>query len=211
MKKVFSDYYNDNIVLNRWQFIGVISLVVVFSGIFGWIYEFIFYFFNGGMKYFYYRGGNFLPWINIYATGAVMIWILTHKFKRYPFFVFLISVISTGILEFFSGFFIFKFTGLRFWDYNTEILNFLNIGGFVCLRSVLFFGISGIFLIYFIIPLFIYISSVMDRRLFLMISIFLASVFLFDEFYNLVIARIFGFVRAVDFYKGLGVKVMNYK
>ena len=28
------------------------------------IIYFIFYYFNGGMKGFYWRGGNFLPWIN---------------------------------------------------------------------------------------------------------------------------------------------------
>ena len=153
MKEVFNNYKNGKIKLEKWQFIGIICLIIVLSGVFGWMYEFIFYFFDRGMKKFYWQGGNFLPWINIYATGSIMILILTRKYKKTPFLVFLISFISTGILEYLSGYFIYELCGgLRLWDYNKEILNFGNIDGFVCLRSVLFFGISGLFLVYYLFP-----------------------------------------------------------
>ena len=44
--------------------------------------------------------------------------------------------------------------GELYWDGASyeEILSFGNIGGYICLRSVLFFGISGLFLVYAIIP-----------------------------------------------------------
>ena len=102
MKEFFKKYMNDEIELENWQKIGVIFLIIVISGIFGWIYEFIFYYFNGGMKEFYMQGGNFLPWINIYATGAILILITTKKQKKSPFKIFIISVIATGILEYIS-------------------------------------------------------------------------------------------------------------
>ena len=66
--------------MDKYKKIGIISLIIVIAGIFGWVYEFIFYYFNGGMKEFYWRGGNFLPWINIYAIGAIGILIATKKF-----------------------------------------------------------------------------------------------------------------------------------
>ena len=211
MKEVVEKYINDKIKLERWQKIGIICLIISISGVFGWIYEFIFYFFNSGMKTFYYRGGNFFPWINIYATGALMVMFLTKKLKKHPILVFLIAVISTGVLEYFSGLVIYKLrNGLRLWDYNTEILNFGNIDGFVCLRSVTFFGISSLFLIYFIIPFCIYISKKLDKKTFLTLSIIICSIFLLDEFYNLFIARIFNLNRASDIYKKLGIKYMNY-
>ena len=75
-------YINDEIKLEKYQLIGIISLVVVISGLFGWIYEFIFYYFNFGMNKFYWQGGNFLPWINIYAIGSLMILLLTKKLKK---------------------------------------------------------------------------------------------------------------------------------
>ena len=211
MKEVFSKYYNNNIKLERWQLIGVICLIIVISGCFGWIYEFIFYYFNSGMKVFYYQGGNFLPWINIYAYGAIIIWGLTYKLKKHPFLVFLLGFVSSGILEYFSGLVIYEMFGLRFWDYNVEILNFGNIGGFVCLRSVAFFGLSGLILVYGMIPFCIYLSKKMNRKTFLVLSISLCFIILFDEVYNLIIARILGLSRATQIYEKLGFKFMNYK
>ncbi len=210
MKKFFNEYM-DGIKLEKWQLIGILCLVFVISGVFGWIYEYIFYYFNGGMEKFYWRGGNFLPFINIYAIGAIMILFFAFKYRKNPFLVFLISFVSTGILEFFSGLVIYEFFGLRFWDYNTEILNFLNIGGYVCLRSVGFFGLSSLLLMYVIFPFCIWISRNINKRLFLIISISLFSIFFFDEIYNLVIARVFKLPRAYDVYSKIGFNYMKYR
>lgn len=210
MKKFFSDYMN-GIKLSKWQIIGILCLIFVISGVFGWIYEFFFYYFNGGMEKFYWRGGNFLPFINIYATGAIMICILAYKFRKNPFLVFLIAFISTGILEYFSGLVIYEFFGLRFWDYNTEILNIGNIGGYVCLRSVSFFGLSALLLIYLIVPFCIYLSTHVKKKTFLIVSISVFSIFLFDEMYNLVFSRVLGLPRAHDVYESIGFNFMNYR
>lgn len=211
MKKFFDNYMNDKIKLDKWQIIGILCLVFVISGVFGWIYEFIFYFFNGGMEKFYWRGGNFLPFINIYATGAIMICILSYKFRKNPFLVFIIAFVSTGILEYFSGLVIYEFFGLRFWDYNTEILNFGNINGYVCLRSVSFFGLSALLLMYLIVPFCIWLSKSIDKKKFLIISISIFSIFLFDEMYNLVFSRLFGLPRAHDVYESIGFNFMKYR
>ena len=210
MKEVFNDYKNDSISLEKYQIIGIICLLIVSSGIIGWIYEFIFYYFNGGMTKFYMQGGNFLPWINIYAIGSIMILLLTYKFKKKPLKVFLIAVISTGLLEYFSGLVIYKlFNGLRLWDYNVEILNFGNIGGFVCLRSVLIFGLGGLALIYYILPFFIYLSEKINKKVFLTISVLLCCIFIFDEFYNLIFARILNTPRASTVYKEMGYEYVK--
>lgn len=212
MKEVYNKYLNNEIKLEKWQIIGIICLIIIISGFFGWVYEYIFYFFNGGMEKFYWRGGNYLPWINIYATGALIILFFTRKLTKHPLLIFLIAVISTGILEFCSGLVIYEFFGgLRFWDYNTEILNFGNIGGYVCLRSVGFFGLSALLLMYVIVPLCIYISQKMNKKTFLILSITLCSIVLFDEFYNLIFARILHTPRACEVYRKLGFNFMSYK
>ena len=204
-------YINDEIKLEKYQLIGVISLVIVISGLFGWLYEFIFYYFNFGMKEFYWQGGNFLPWINIYAIGAIMILALTRKIKKHPILIFLVSFISTGILEYVSGYLIYELKdGIRYWDYNTEILNFGNIGGFVCLRSAMFFGISALLLIYIIMPLCITIATKLNKKTFLIIAIALLSIILFDELYNLVFARVLSLPRARDIYSQIGINYMKY-
>ncbi len=201
------DYKFDKITM-----LGIFALVIVITGIFGFLYEYIFYYFNGGMKGFYWRGGNFLPWINIYATGSLMIYFLTYHRRHNPIFVFLVSFISCGILEYISGLGMYIIgNGLRCWDYNQEILNFGNINGFVCLRSVSFFGLSSLLLIYGIFPLCFHLARKMDKKTFLTISFTLCSIILFDEFYNLLFARILSLPRASDIYKKLGVHFVQFK
>ena len=212
MKSFYHNYLKNNITLNKKQLISIFCYIWVFSGIFGWIYEFIFYYFNGGCKIWYMQGGNFLPWINIYAIGSIMIILLSYKYRKNPCLVFIIAMISTGLLEFFSGLVIYKITdGIRLWDYNTEILNFGNIGGFVCLRSVLFFSMSALLLMYVILPIFIYLSKKIPMKCFLIIGVLLCSIIMFDEIYNLIIARILKLPRASTIYKALGWKYVQFK
>ena len=211
MRNLYNKYINNEFKFDRITMLGIICLIIVISGIFGFVYEFIFYYFNSGMKTFYYRGANFLPWINIYAIGAIIIYFLTHKYKKNPLKVFLISVLATGVLEFISGYVMYTFfNGFRCWNYNTEILNFGNIGGFICLRSVLFFGISGLVLMYIIIPLCYYFASILNKKVFIILTFAICFIFLFDELYNLVFARIFNLQRASDIYKQIGFKYMKF-
>lgn len=211
MKKVINEYLNDDIKYSKKQIIGIMSLIIVISGIFGWIYEFIFYYFDKGMNKFYYQGGNFLPWINIYAYGAIFIILFSYKYKKSPIKVFFISLISTGLLEFLSGFILHKFFGLRFWNYNIEILNFGNIGGYICLRSVTFFAISGLLLMYFILPFCIYLSRKIKENKFLIISLVLLTIIIIDDLYNLIIVKIFDLTSAIDIYKKIGFNFMIIK
>lgn len=211
MKEKYNNYLNKEHNFDKLTMFGIICLIIVISGIFGWIYEFIFYYFNSGMKTFYFRGGNFLPWINIYAIGAIFIFILNYRYRKNPLKVFLFSIVITGILEFVSGYIMYTyFDGFRCWNYNTEILNFGNIGGFICLRSVLFFGLSSLLLIYIIIPICFTIATKMNKKTFLILSISLCSIILFDELYNLIIARLFDLSRASDIYKQLGFEYMEF-
>ena len=212
MKEKYKKYINEDYTFDKMTMGGIFALIIVISGVFGFIYEFIFYYFNSGMTQIYWRGGNFLPLINIYATGALMIFFLTYRKRKNPLFVFLASFISCGILEYISGFFMYKLgNGLRCWDYNSEILNFGNIDGFVCLRSVLFFGISSLILIYIIVPFCFSLAQKMNRKKFLILSYTLCAIFLFDEFYNLLFARILSLPRASTIYKKLGFHYLYFK
>ena len=211
MKEYLNNYINKETKLNKKQIIGIISLIIVISGVFGFLYEFIFYFLNSGLKQFYYRGGNFLPWINIYAYGAILIILLTYKRRKSPIQVFLISMIVCGILEYFAGWLVNEvFHDVRCWSYNEEIWNFGNIYGYVCLRSVLFFGLSGLILIYVMLPGVIYLSQKMNLKTFLIMSIVLCSIFLIDEIYNLIFTELFNLPRASSIYKELGFKYIYF-
>ena len=210
MKKKFNNYVNKKYDFDILTHLGIISLLIVISGVFGYIYEFIFYYFNGGMKIFYLQGGNFLPWINIYAIGGLLVYFLTFKFRKNPFIVFIMSFIICGLVEFIAGWGLYTFFGgIRYWDYNVEILNFGNIDGFICLRSVLFFGISSLLLIYLIVPFIYFLAKKMNKKAFLILSFSLLAIILIDEFYNLIFARIFHLPRASRIYKSVGFKYVR--
>lgn len=209
---MLKEYLEKDIKLNKKQMISMICLIIVISGIVGWLYEFIFYYFNSGMKTFYMRGGNFLPWINIYAYGAFLIIILTYKRRKHPIQVFLISMLATGILEYLSGYILYgKLHWIKCWDYNHEILNFGNIDGYVCLRSVLIFGISALLLMYLIIPLLIKLVKSKYINIIYIVSIVLCCIFLADEVYNLIFTKLFNLPKATKIYKDLGLKYLYYK
>ena len=204
MREHFKNYLEQDHQFDRVTLLAIFSLIIVITGVFGWLYEFIFYFLNSGMTQFYYRGGNFLPWINIYAIGSMFIYFLTYKKRKNPWFVFFTSLIICGILEYIAGWFMYEFWDLRCWDYNSEIWNFGNINGFICLRSVLFFGVCSLLLMYVIVPFCFYLAKKMNRKVFLIISFTLCFIFLFDELYNLIFARILSLPRASEIYKKLG-------
>ena len=155
-------------------------LIMISSGIFGFIYETIFYRIDLG--YFVKRGSTYGPWIPIYVFGGLFITLLTYKYKDKPLMVFIIGMLVSGLLEYGTGYYLDKYMGIRLWNYYEEICNFGNINGYICLRSVLFFGFSSLILIYLIIPFLLkYIKSV--RRSYMsMISYMLFITFSFAPF-----------------------------
>ena len=104
------------------SFINIIILVMVFSSIFGFIYEELFYRIDLG--YFVKRGSTFGPWIPIYFFGGGLIVLISYRFKNKPILIFLINCLITGILEYSTGYALLKLFNTRLWDYNNEIWNF---------------------------------------------------------------------------------------
>ena len=162
-------------------------LIMISSGIFGFIYETIFYRIDLG--YFVKRGSTYGPWIPIYVFGGLFITLLTYKYKDKPWMVFIIGTLVSGLLEYGTGYYLDKYMGIRLWNYYEEICNFGNINGYICLRSALFFGFSSLILIYLIIPFLLkYIKSV--RRSYMsMISYMLFITFSFDFIMYLILHR----------------------
>lgn len=210
MKKLYKKYMNEEIKFDKETKRSILLLIMIISGFFGFLYEFIFYYFNGGMKEFYWRGGNFIPWIDIYAIGSIVIYFLCYKDRKKPLKVFLKSGISCGILEFIAGLGIYLLrNGYRSWNYNTEILNFGNIYGFVCLRSVLVFATCGLLLIYIIVPLCYLLAKKLPKKVFCTIVTIIFSIIFIDEIYNLIIVRIFNLPASWEIYSKLGIKYVK--
>ena len=99
---------------------------------------------------------------------------------------------------------------VKCWDYNSEILSFGSINGYVCLRSVIIFGLSSLLLIYLIVPFCFYLAKKMNKKTFLILSYTLCAIFLFDELYNLIFARLLSLPRASTIYKELGFNYLYF-
>ncbi len=122
-------------------------LIFLIGSIAGFIYEEIFYFID--KKEIVKRGFLYGPYLPVYGFGAIAMLFLK-KFKKNPLVVFLFSMLVAGIVEYITGYLLWEVYNSRWWDYTGL---FLNINGYVCLRSVLTFGIGGLLLIYIIEPL----------------------------------------------------------
>lgn len=109
-----------------------------------------------------------------------MIIITTNRIRRFPVAVFAVAAIVSGILEFVTGYVLLHIQGVRLWDYNTEIWNWGNIGGYICARSVLFFGVSALFLQYAVYPMTRKFQTICRRDIFFVISVVPAALFVID-------------------------------
>lgn len=171
---------------NIFTMIDVLLILFVFGGLFGFIYEEIFYRIDLG--YFVKRGTTFGPWIPIYGFGAMFIVLSTERIKKHPVLVFFIAAVVSGVLEFATGYFLFNRYGVRLWDYNVEIWNWGNVGGYICARSVLFFGVSALFLQYVVHPIVKYWAYRMKTQWLKAIAIVPSFLFLTDMSTNLLLA-----------------------
>lgn len=163
----------------------LIIQIILISAIFGFIYETIFYRIDLG--YFVKRGYTIGPWLPIYATGCLLIYLSNIKNKNNILKIFINSAVMCGLLEFIVGYLLLHISHIRLWDYNTEILNYGNIGGYICLRSVLFFGLSGVFLMNIVLPLITKIINKYQSKKTEYITIFLGGLFCIDFIVNYII------------------------
>lgn len=125
----------------------ILFITFIIGSICGYIYEELFYLIvdknlvNSGFLY--------GPYVPVYGVGAVLMVLLLNRFKKHPALIFVLAMLLTGVLEYITGAGLMKIYNDRWWDYTGL---FLNIDGYVCLRSVLSFAVGSIFLIYLIYP-----------------------------------------------------------
>ena len=173
----------------RWRTIFTIFLLVVLGAMIGWVYEMLFYRIDQGH---FIRRGQGGPWLPIYGAGALGLVLVTYKRKIHPALIFLITVAGSFVIEFGTGWVLYHcFDGLRLWDYNKEIWNWGNIGGYVCFRSVLIFGILGVLYTKWAVPGFFHMTEKMGRKKLLAIAIPIAVIFLGDILFSYILRPLF--------------------
>ena len=60
-------------------------------------------------------------------------------------------------------------------------------------------------------PIIIYVKIIKNIDIIFIVSVIVCSIFLIDEIYNLILPSLFGFPKATEIYKGLGLKYIYFK
>ncbi|MDL2206752.1 putative ABC transporter permease, partial [Eubacteriales bacterium OttesenSCG-928-N13] len=83
--------------------IGYAQAIIYFAlySFVGWVMETIICSIQS--KRFVNRGFLFGPWCPIYGVGVLLILMITQSFVQYPALVFLVALLSTTALEYFTG------------------------------------------------------------------------------------------------------------
>ena len=115
-------------------------LLFFFYSAAGWLLESIYC--SIGEKRIINRGFLTGPLCPIYGTAALVMTILIYNpFKDRPLMIFLLGIVLCDIVEYFTSYIMEKLFSARWWDYTYE---FLNIGGRICLKHTLYWGIISV-------------------------------------------------------------------
>ncbi len=95
------------------------------------------------------RGFVNSPLCPIYGFGAVLFALFLPELVSSPFFLFLGGMLLASVLEYSTGMLMEKIFHKKLWDYS-EIR--YNIGGYVCLRYALLWGLLAVLTIRFVNP-----------------------------------------------------------
>lgn len=132
----------------------------------GWIYEEIYCLIADGELV--YRGSLWGPWLPIYGIGAIVIELILSKYKKHPSIIFLGSVGLTAVVEYTCGFIDDHILHRIYWDYTNKPF---NLDGYVCLESVLLFGLLAILYVYVLKPIYNKLPNKVTKVLFYILLI----------------------------------------
>lgn len=116
------------------------TLLFFFYSAAGWLIESIYC--SIGEKRIINRGFLTGPLCPIYGTAALVMTILIYNpFKDRPLVIFLLGIVLCDIVEYITSYIMEKLFSARWWDYTYE---FMNIGGRICLKHTLYWGIISV-------------------------------------------------------------------
>lgn len=95
------------------------------------------------------RGFLYGPYCPIYGVGGILVLVFLEPISKNVLLVFLLAMVLTTILEYFTSFLMEKIFDAKWWDYSERLL---NINGRVCLLNSILFGLLGIIITYIIHP-----------------------------------------------------------
>lgn len=162
--------------------IATLFLLFMVYAIAGWIMEVICKSIEA--KKFIDRGFMIGPYCPIYGWGAIAITILLHRYTDDWIVLFLMSIITCGILEYATSYVMEKLFHARWWDYSRRKY---NINGRICLETLIPFGILGLVIMYVTNPFILAQFAKVPEHILNIIAIVLLVIFSIDGIISLVV------------------------
>lgn len=141
----------------------------------GWCLEVAYCGLNSGK--FVNRGFLNGPVCPVYGVGGTVIILCLTPIAKNIWLLFIGSVIVTSLIELVTGFALEKIYHARWWDYTNQPF---NIGGYICLKFSLAWGVAGIFLMKIIHPTVYGIIRICPKILGAILLIFFLAIFVSD-------------------------------
>ena len=181
MRDANKRYYSG---LSKPRVLMTLYLLFVAGCIIGWIYEELYYMLDDHVLV--NRGFMYGPWLPVYGVGTILMLAVLNKLRPYPVFIFLGGTVLCGALEYLAGMMVWNGLHKHLWDYTGL---FLNIQGYVCLRSAITFGFLALFLFYVLEPATNHFLRKLDDRAFFKFGFIVMAVFVFDLVMSLIFRR----------------------
>lgn len=89
------------------------------------------------------------PLLPIYGSGAICILWVTLPVRGNYLLMALVGMVAATLLEYATGAAMEALFKVRYWDYSTE---FMNLNGYVCLKSTVCWGVMTLLVVYIIHP-----------------------------------------------------------
>ena len=163
------------------QSYSITTLILLFFtfSVIGWVWEVALFMLNEGT--FVNRGTMFGPWLPIYGTGGLLALVLLRKFFKNPILTFFAMMVISGLIEYFTSYYLEVTRGVKWWDYSGY---FLNLDGRICLEGLIVFGLGGCACIYYVAPLLNNIFEKISQKLRIPLCVILVALFIFDSVYS---------------------------
>ncbi len=159
----------------------IIDLILIFFSFsfFGWFWELIYDLLNTGNLA---NHGVLLgPWLPIYGTGALAIYILLNRYKNNSLVVFMGAFDFCTIMEYITGWYLETYKHNTWWTYYDMPF---NIDGRISLLSSIFFGLMGVAGIDYIFSKLTNLFHKFDIKKISIICLLLISIFTIDLIYS---------------------------
>ena len=162
----------------------------------GWFWEVVWEFLKNGNLI--NSGTMHGPWLPIYGSGALIIYLLLYEYKDKKWLIFIGSLVICTISEYLTSMYLEYVYGMSWWNYTDKPF---NINGRINLLYSIAFGISGLFVIYKLIPFIKKIIDKYNKKVLTVICIILLTIFTIDFIYSTYYPNVSKKIQIIDMNK----------